>query len=422
MANKKKREKPQREVTKRQLSRWQQEQKRERIIRISGIFIIVAVLCIAGVGWYTGQYQPLHQTVITVNDASFDMNYYINALKYYVQGQSTDYMYSMAGEVAKAIESNELIRRGAMKLGISVSDNEVNEKLESRALPLSKDYRDLVRTEMLVTKLLDEYFEHEVPVFAEQRHILAMFLESKGQVFEVRARLEAGEDFAELAGKLSLESVSKAKKGDLGWRPKAILAEMLVSSIPGEYTFDSEVGVLSQPVYDEAKTKSVGYWLIEVLERKEDSDEVHIQAMLLASEEQANEIRARLEAGEDFAKLAGELSQLEWSGENNGDLGWLTPDIMSPAFDEFAFNPEVGLETISEPIRDDTTVTTGGYWLLKVLDKEDNRKIEDADRSFLKAKALEDWVSSLWDDPENKIESFLDDEKIAWAIEKATRS
>lgn len=144
--------------------------------------------------------------------------------------------------------------------------------------------------------------------------------------------------------------------------------------------------------------------------------------MLLASEEQANEVKARLEAGEDFAELAGELSQSEWGGKNNGDLGWLTPGIMSPAFDEFAFNPEVGLETISEPVRDDTAVTTGGYWLLKVLDKEDNRKIEDEDRSFLKAKALEDWVSSLWDDPENKIESFLDDEKIAWAIEKATRS
>ena len=79
---KKKVERPPREVTKRQLSRWQQQKKRQRIIAVTGISIIAAVVILVGAGWYIGQYRPLHQTVITVNDTKFDMNYYIRCLNY----------------------------------------------------------------------------------------------------------------------------------------------------------------------------------------------------------------------------------------------------------------------------------------------------------------------------------------------------
>lgn len=419
---KKKQQKPKREVTKRQLSRWQQQKKRQRLILGVGIFIIVAALVTIVTGWYTTQYRPMHKTIVTVNDTSFDMNYYIKMLKYYGQGQPANYLYFLADTVVEIIQRNELVRQEAEELGISVSNDDVDEELKSRDPPLSKDYRDLVRTEMLITKLQDEYFEHQVPLFAEQRHILAMLLESEIQAMEVRARLEAGEDFAELAGELSLEALSKTKKGDLGWRPKDVLSELLETPIPIDYAFDAQVGVLSQPIYDEEKTKSVGYWLIKVSEREEDSDMTYVQAILLSHEEEAQGVKVRLGAGEDFAALAEELSQHEGSKENGGDIGWLTPGTMNPAFDEFAFNSEVELETVSEPIRDDTVVTTGGYWLIKVLDKDDNRKIEDDDRTLLKSKALNEWVASLWDDPENKIESYLDEDKKSWAVLKAVES
>ena len=51
--------------------------------------------------------------------------------------------------------------------------------------------------------------------------------------------------------------------------------------------------------------------------------------------------------------------------------------------------------------------------------EEDNKEIEDDDREALKNKAFDDWVTSLWDDPDNKIESFLDEEKKVWALMQA---
>jgi hypothetical protein len=71
---------------------------------------------------------------------------------------------------------------------------------------------------------------------------------------------------------------------------------------------------------------------------------------------------------------------------------------------------------LSEPIRDEAVVTTGGYWLVQVLAEEDDRELSADDRDFLKNKALSDWVAALWDDPENEIESFLDADQKNWAI------
>jgi hypothetical protein len=342
------------------------------------------------------------------------MDYYIKMLRLYGGGTPIEQMGFVADWVVKEIERNELIRQEAMALGISVSDKEVDEELKSYDPPLSKDYRDVVRTQMLVDRLRDEYFDKQVPTSAKQRHIFAMFLESQSQANEVGARLEAGEDFVELAGgELSLDTTCKEKKGDFGWRPEGVLTLMLETPLLDEYAFTGEVGVLSQPIYDETKTKMVGYWLIEVLERDEEAKTAKVKVMLLGSEQEANEVRARLEAGEDFATLAKELSQHAESKENGGDFD-VSQDMMSPAFNEFAFKSE--LNVLSQPIRDDTVSTKGGYWLLKVVDVDNNRQITDEDRDLLKADALNKWVEGLFDDPKNKVESYLDEEKKAWAI------
>jgi len=418
---KKTKEKPRREVTKRHLARWQKQRRRQHILFGVGIFIIAAVLIIVGAGWYTSQYRPLHQTVISVNDTRFNMDYYIKALKFYGEGQPTYYMYSLADDVVAIIEQNELIRQGAEGLGITVSNKEVDKELKSLNPPLSKDYRDFVRAAMLIDKLQDEYFDEQVPVYAEQRHIMAMLLESESQATEVKLRLEGDEGFAELAGELSLESLSRGENGDLGWRPESILPMLLGTSVIDEYAFISELEVLSQPIYDEELIKGVGYWIIQVLDREEEPEEADVQVILLGSEEEAQEVRTRLEAGEDFATLAQELSQ-HVSKDNGGEVTGVTPDMMSLALSEFIFDPELELETVSEPIRDDTVVTKGGYWLVKVMDKDDNRQIEDSDRELLKAEAFTEWLEALRDDPENKIENYLDGEKKAWAVDRAMRS
>ena len=423
---KKKRRQHKWEPTKHQLSRQQQQRKRQRIFLIVGISVIAAVAGVIGGGWYRDEYLPHQEVVIRVNDTEFNMGYYLDIfeiqaepyMQVYEASQAEMYIQVLADEVVRFIQENELMRQTALGWGIEVTDREVSQALKESDPPLSKDYWELAKHDLLVQKLLDEHFELEVPVIAEQRHVMVIFLESESQAISSRARLVEGEDFAALAGELSLETLSPEGDGDFGWHPQGILSDRFGLSIPEDYAFSVEAGALSQPLFDEERSKDVGYWLAEVLER--DSDEqgelYHVRVMLLESEEEAQDIRARLEGREDFATLAEEYSQHGDSKENGGDLDWLPLEDIHAPLEDFVRNAEVG--TVSEPVRDETSVTLGGYWLVKVVAEEDERQISDEDRSFLKATALNDWLISLSEDPGNRVESYLDNDKKAWAVSK----
>jgi peptidyl-prolyl cis-trans isomerase C len=77
----------------------------------------------------------------------------------------------------------------------------------------------------------------------------------------------------------------------------------------------------------------------------------------LPSEEEAKKALARVKGGEDFAKVATELSK-DPSG-NGGDLGWFTKDRMVPEFSDAAFKLKEG--EISEPVK-----TQFGWHIIKV--------------------------------------------------------
>jgi peptidyl-prolyl cis-trans isomerase C len=73
----------------------------------------------------------------------------------------------------------------------------------------------------------------------------------------------------------------------------------------------------------------------------------------------AQEIRKRLLAGEDFAKVAKAESDDTGSGANGGSLGSFTKGRMVPAFEQVAFSQAAG--QISEPVK-----TQFGYHIIKV--------------------------------------------------------
>jgi parvulin-like peptidyl-prolyl isomerase len=421
LAKKKKVIKPQRQMTRRQLSRWQRQKRLQRLFIGLFIFIVVAICAIVFTGWYTNEYRPLHEDVIRVNNVRFTMDYFVKALKFY--GTS-------ASDVTQRIQENELLRQEAMhpSIDISISDDEVTEYINSLESPLDNGYRDFISDNLLRERLFEEYIDPQVPTTAEQRHVMAMFLESESQAIDVRSRLEAGEDFTTLAGELSLEGLTKANNGDLDWHTREIfdmLTEFMGTDIPIEYAFTAEAGSLSEPLYDAELEKDIGYWLIKVLREENSKGKIYAQAILLGSEEEALEVRARWESGEeDFDELADEVSQYNWIKEGKGELGWLERTTVTDAFDAYAFDPETELDVISQPIMDTggKWTTTGGYWLVKVVDVDDNRTISDDDRSALKYQVWQDWVQSLLDDPDNIIESYLDNDKINWAVERASRS
>lgn len=423
MAKKSKIVKPHREMTKRQLSHWQQQQRRQRIIFIAGIAIIAVVLLIVGFGWLVGDYLPMHQDAIYVNGREFNMKYYIDMLRVTTQGRP-EYAGYYADPIIHDIEQSELIRQGAAQLEITVSNDDVKKKLNDSQLANTEVYRDIVRTSLLLEKVRDEYFDPKVPQTSDQRHIMAMFLETQSQAASARDILVNSDnftrDFTEIAGEQSANAYSKSKKGDYGWHSQEILSNTFTTKAPVEYAFSAAVGELSEPIRDDGATKSVGYWVIKVVDISHENSEANLLGMLLGSEEEANNVIARLNAGEDFATIAKERSQTGTAQEDGGDMGAVAKGKMSAAVDSVVFNAATQPDTLVGPIRDETVETKGGYWLVKVVDEQAARPTSTEDRDYLKSKALQEWVDALWADPNNVIDdSALTDEKKGWAVTQA---
>ncbi|MDD4858636.1 MAG: peptidylprolyl isomerase [Dehalococcoidales bacterium] len=424
MAKKSKIVKPHREMTKRQLTHWQQQQKRQRIIFFAGIITIVAIVLLVAVGWLFSSYLPMHRTAFTVNGREFNIQYYIEYLKIATQGRP-EYVSYYANTIARDIQQNELIRQNAAQLGYTVTTDEVKKKLAETKSPDTAVYRDLIRTGLLAEKLRNEYLDPKIPQTADQRHILAVLLETEKQATEARAKMADSSnitgDFATLA-ETSVNVYSKSKKGDYGWHAIDIYKDTFTTTIPLDFAFQGSSGELSPALRDDGAVKNVGYWVIKVVRKAADTEEADLQGMLLGSEEEAQNVIQRLNAGEEFAAIAKERSQTGTAKDDGGNMGTIAKGQLPAAIDNFVFNAATQTGALSAPIRDDTVESRGGYWLIKILDVQAGRIIGTEDRDYLKNKALGEWIDSLWGNPLNVIdESPLTDELKAWAITQATR-
>jgi parvulin-like peptidyl-prolyl isomerase len=452
----KKTNKPQREPTRRQLSHWQKESRLQRIIILAGILVIVAVVVVVGTGIYANQYRPLQATVIKVGDTGYNMDYYINMLAYYGLTSGSQYIPYVTDLAVQKIQQMQLVRDAAAALNppITVTDNEVNQALTQQGLSSNQTYKDIVRDQLLVDKLKSDYFDKLVPQSGEQRAVLAMFLESQGQLNDIQAMIQSGESFKDIAAKLSLETKSKSNDGDFGWVPRGVLPTTLGNAsdtVLDDKVFNSETAVNQLvEVEDPNQVKNIGYWLLEVTETRQvtttptptptgtetqaptptptTTTEVHLMAMLLSSKAQAEEIKTKLEAGgegNDWSTLAKQYSSYTGAANNGGDLGFVSKDSLTLGDVVknviFPADPAQALPVnkISDPIADGGQTTNGGFWLIELTGIDPNKAIEGDNRTTLVSVQLNDWVQKLWNDNQGILANTLTDAQKQYAVNAA---
>lgn len=134
-------------------------------------------------------------------------------------------------------------------------------------------------------------------------------------------------------------------------------------------------------------------------ERFTENEQVDASHVLVKDEKLAQDIKKKLDAGEDIEELAKEYSEDPGSKDTGGKLGFFGKGAMVPEFEEAAFSLKVG--EISEPIK-----TSHGYHVIVVNDKKEEK------------------VTSL-EDSRDSIRIMLVEEKMpeafnAWYTEKLT--
>ncbi|HSW57475.1 MAG TPA: peptidylprolyl isomerase [Dehalococcoidales bacterium] len=457
---KKKVEAPKRTITKRQMTQWQRQNRMRRFILICGFGVIAIVIALGGFAIYDTIFKQNRQIVFKVGDTSYNMGYFLDAVDYYgainyayLQSMGVDYSQFLSfyiSSFANTIQENQILKETAAKLDppVVVSEDEIDKYIQENKLKNNRAVRDAVYGALLDEKLTDK-FDKQLPESAEHRAVLAMFLESQSQVNSVLNRIEKGESFHDLAEALSLDSTTKNKSGDLGWVPRGVIPTVLFEAdnlILDDLVFnpDTKVNVFTQ-VEDKNKSKSMGWWLIQIVEIKEatasataatptptptataDSaggKQIKVNVMLLGSEEKALEMKKQLEQGADFAELAKANSLYEKAAEDGGALGFISKGTLGTAVDavlfpeESASTPAVG--AITGPISDEDRSTQGGFWLAQVTGIE-TKALDGTNRSTLANIAKQEWRTTTWTENSNRVVDLLDQEKINYATTQALK-
>lgn len=115
------------------------------------------------------------------------------------------------------------------------------------------------------------------------------------------------------------------------------------------------------------------------------AEQVHARHILVQNEEMARLVLNRLKAGDDFAAVAKEFSQDPSTKDQGGDLGWFPRGRMVAEFEEVAFSLPVG--ELSEPVK-----TRYGYHIIQVEERDPNRPLDETALEEARAQALDNWL------------------------------
>jgi len=309
----------------------------------------------------------------------------------------------------------------AKESGIKVDDTQVERAIQRIAednkmtvdalrQALAKDnvpytkYRDDVRNEIVIQRLREREVDNRITVSdaeveqylatikaqsggeAEYRlaHILVLVPEqaSSAQIEAKKRRAEEalksvgeGADFGQVAAGFS-DASDALSGGNLGWRPGARLPTVFAEAVRG-----MKVGEVS-PVLRSA----AGFHIVKLLERRSHDepsvvDQTHARHILVRVNEVTSEadaktkidrLKDRLESGAKFVDLA-KLNSEDPSSAKGGDLGWINPGDVVPAFEE-AMN-KLPLNQVSAPVR-----TPFGWHLIEVQERRKQDVTADRDR------------------------------------------
>jgi len=122
---------------------------------------------------------------------------------------------------------------------------------------------------------------------------------------------------------------------------------------------------------------------------------VNARHILVATEEEANNVLAALQAGESFADLARAVSTDTGSGARGGELGWSPANQYVPEFRDAVL--AVDLDEIVGPVKTDF-----GYHIIQVRNRED-REMSESELNQAKDQEFQQWLDEVTSDDNHNI-------------------
>ena len=271
------------------------------------------------------------------------------------------------GDKISKAQLDEAFDKAVQMTGVKAADLTSEQKLEG--------YRQLL-DEMITEKLVTK----------AAAGITVPQSEVDAQIAKIKAQFPSEEDFSKQLAQVGqspeqLNDTIKKMLQQQQWLEGQIAGKTEVTDEEAKQFYEANKAEFQQP--DTVKASHILF-----LVNKDDSQDIANQKL-----EAAKAAQVRAKAGEDFTKLAKELSEEPGAKESGGDLGFFPKDRMVPEFSEVAFNQKV--DDISEPVR-----TQFGWHVIKVTEKKaagtvPYEEVKTQLVTYLKAKKQEEAAQAL---------------------------
>ena len=351
---------------------------------------VILTFAFAGIGSYT---SSVDTSVAQVNgekisQADFDKAYQSQRNRMAQQfgdmfetlSADANYMANFRQGVLDSLINQKLIDLAVDDMAIRVSDERIKKTIRempefqvdgkfdnNRYLALinqagfyqSSDFRDYLRQEMSRRQLSQAIVASEFSLPYQEKQLLALQNQTRDIRFatidaeQFKAGITIGDDEISRYYQDNQDRFQNQEKVKVNYIELTI--DQVANNVEVTEADLEEYYQQNMTKYQQKEQKRFAHILFELGE-----DEV-------AAKQKAQETLARINAGEDFAELAKQLSDDVFSGENGGDLEWLEPGVMEESFEQAAFAlNEVG--SVSEVVQTDF-----GFHIIKLTDLKEEQ-------------------------------------------------
>jgi len=253
-------------------------------------------------------------------------------------------------------------------------------QVDSRITVTNQEIDNLLATQKRQGNISDEYRIGHILIALPEAATPKQIQAAREKAQTVLSELRHGADFGKTAITFS-DGQQALDGGDLGWRRAGELPTLF-----SDVVLQLKVGEISDLI-----RSSSGFHIIKLLDHRGGdrhiTTQTHARHILIRPNElisdddarrKLEEIRDRIQQGEDFAAMAEAYSDDKANSGNGGDLGWINPGDMDPDFE--AAMDALQPNQLSQPVR-----TRFGWHLIDVL----GRRNQDVTEEFERTKARE---------------------------------
>ncbi len=316
-------------------------------------------------------------------------------------------------QVRERLILEELQLQSAKRAGVRISDAELNQAIANIAAQnnfsieqfieaiesegqVYATFREQIRKEMIIQRVQRGKVGSQIIITDQELYAFISTEEAKTQLLpeflikqilvkdletanNIRGMIESEASFEKLASEYSISS-NASQGGSLGWRKAIDLPDLFFNNINNQ-----RVGYITPPLKSGA-----GFHLLMLSDKRgplvQYEDQWNVRHILMSptklrdetfTQEELEDVRKRLFAGEEFSLLAKEFSEDPGSANKGGELGWLPKGATAPAFEKMMLETKIGeISPVFE--------SQFGFHFLEVLDTRNYDMTQDLieDRAY----------------------------------------